>query len=55
MYICRHPGLAAVNGCPQDKRICCLSCDEKCASRCEIDDGSCNFSVNYSDDEEEAD
>ncbi len=32
---CNHPGLVVINGCPKEKRICCMSCDEAdCAARC---------------------
>jgi hypothetical protein len=35
VYICEHPGLIIVNGCPLEKKICCQSCKEQnCKERC---------------------
>ncbi len=35
IYVCNHPGLAAVNGCPEDEEICCGSCNkDDCEFRC---------------------
>lgn len=51
MKLCNHPGLMAINGCPEELYLCCFSCDKQdCSHKCK--DENCEHIIESSEEVE---